>query len=123
MCGCLGHSRIGVQRDRRPEHSRHDSAWNCQSRSSCRVNAREQEEVSSYAMDAPEGRTEARPGSQTGVELFQLLRHFTANDTQIWFAGAHSDVGGGYAKHELSDISLFWMAVSLFRLLCPSGRL
>ncbi|KAF5309279.1 hypothetical protein D9758_018900 [Tetrapyrgos nigripes] len=29
---------------------------------------------------------------------------------QVWFAGAHSDVGGGYDRHELSDITLFWMA-------------
>lgn len=28
---------------------------------------------------------------------------------QIWFSGAHSDVGGGYAKAGLSDISLAWM--------------
>ena len=30
---------------------------------------------------------------------------------QIWFPGAHSDVGGGYEKRELADIPLFWMAV------------
>lgn len=29
---------------------------------------------------------------------------------QVWFAGAHSDVGGGYGDHRLSDIPLFWMA-------------
>ncbi|KAJ7455862.1 hypothetical protein FB451DRAFT_1407688 [Mycena latifolia] len=29
---------------------------------------------------------------------------------QVWFAGAHSDVGGGYQRHELADISAFWMA-------------
>ncbi|KAF9225781.1 hypothetical protein BS17DRAFT_699538 [Gyrodon lividus] len=29
---------------------------------------------------------------------------------QYWFPGAHSDVGGGYERHELADISLFWMA-------------
>lgn len=29
---------------------------------------------------------------------------------QVCFAGAHSDVGGGYARHELSDLALFWMA-------------
>ncbi|KAF9255635.1 hypothetical protein L218DRAFT_883747, partial [Marasmius fiardii PR-910] len=29
---------------------------------------------------------------------------------QVWFAGAHSDVGGGYHRHELADIALFWMA-------------
>jgi uncharacterized protein (DUF2235 family) len=29
---------------------------------------------------------------------------------QVWFAGAHSDVGGGYANRALSDIPLVWMA-------------
>lgn len=29
---------------------------------------------------------------------------------QVWFAGAHSDVGGGYARSALSDIPLHWMA-------------
>jgi len=29
---------------------------------------------------------------------------------QVWFAGVHSDVGGGYPDHGLSDISLAWMA-------------
>jgi uncharacterized protein (DUF2235 family) len=28
---------------------------------------------------------------------------------QCWFAGVHSDVGGGYKEHGLSDISLKWM--------------
>jgi uncharacterized protein (DUF2235 family) len=28
---------------------------------------------------------------------------------QVWFAGVHSDVGGGYPEHELSDITLEWM--------------
>ena len=28
---------------------------------------------------------------------------------QVWFAGAHSDVGGGYAEQQLSDIPLQWM--------------
>lgn len=28
---------------------------------------------------------------------------------QVWFTGVHSDVGGGYPQHELSDISLLWM--------------
>jgi uncharacterized protein (DUF2235 family) len=28
---------------------------------------------------------------------------------QAWFCGAHSDVGGGYAERELSDITLDWM--------------
>ena len=29
---------------------------------------------------------------------------------QVWFAGAHSDVGGGYAERRLADIPLVWMA-------------
>jgi Uncharacterized alpha/beta hydrolase domain (DUF2235) len=29
---------------------------------------------------------------------------------QIWFAGVHSDVGGGYPQSGLSDIALDWMA-------------
>ena len=28
---------------------------------------------------------------------------------QVWFAGVHSDVGGGYPETQLSDISLQWM--------------
>jgi uncharacterized protein (DUF2235 family) len=28
---------------------------------------------------------------------------------QVWFCGAHSDVGGGYAQRWLSDIALEWM--------------
>ncbi|KIK42589.1 hypothetical protein CY34DRAFT_135951 [Suillus luteus UH-Slu-Lm8-n1] len=28
---------------------------------------------------------------------------------QVWFPGAHSDVGGGYERRELADIALFWM--------------
>ncbi|KDN22320.1 DUF2235 domain-containing protein [Amycolatopsis rifamycinica] len=29
---------------------------------------------------------------------------------QVWFAGAHSDVGGGYRQPALSDLALRWMA-------------
>lgn len=29
--------------------------------------------------------------------------------TQVWFAGVHTDVGGGYKEAGLSDISLKWM--------------
>ena len=28
---------------------------------------------------------------------------------QVWFAGVHTDVGGGYKEPELSDVSLQWM--------------
>ncbi|HJU37185.1 MAG TPA: DUF2235 domain-containing protein [Gaiellaceae bacterium] len=29
---------------------------------------------------------------------------------QVWFAGVHSDVGGGYSDTDLSEIPLLWMA-------------
>ena len=29
---------------------------------------------------------------------------------QVWFAGAHADVGGGYRQNRLADIPLVWMA-------------
>jgi uncharacterized protein (DUF2235 family) len=28
---------------------------------------------------------------------------------QVWFAGVHSNVGGGYPKEELANVSLYWM--------------
>ncbi|KAH9004251.1 hypothetical protein EDB86DRAFT_2155380 [Lactarius hatsudake] len=51
---------------------------------------------------------------------------------QCWFAGSHSDIGGGYKEHDLSDITLFWMLANvedivaidtkyLFSLLQPSA--
>lgn len=33
-----------------------------------------------------------------------------SNIRQVWFAGAHANVGGGYADTGLSDIALTWMA-------------
>jgi hypothetical protein len=36
---------------------------------------------------------------------------------QVWFPGAHSNVGGGYAEHGLSDVALAWMADRLEPLL------
>ncbi|WP_192458224.1 DUF2235 domain-containing protein [Musicola keenii] len=29
---------------------------------------------------------------------------------QVWFPGAHANIGGGYADNNLSDITLLWMA-------------
>jgi hypothetical protein len=29
---------------------------------------------------------------------------------QVWFPGVHSNIGGGYSEHVLSDATLFWMA-------------
>ncbi len=33
----------------------------------------------------------------------------TRTKKQVWFAGSHSNVGGGYADRRLSDIALQWM--------------
>jgi Uncharacterized alpha/beta hydrolase domain (DUF2235) len=35
---------------------------------------------------------------------------------QVWFAGAHADVGGGYDDARLSDLALAWMAEEAARL-------
>jgi len=41
---------------------------------------------------------------------FQVLRWDKGSrGKEVWFPGCHSDVGGGYAEHELSDVSLGWM--------------
>jgi hypothetical protein len=40
---------------------------------------------------------------QGGFKANQILK-------QVWFPGAHSDVGGGYERHELADIACYWMA-------------
>ena len=46
--------------------------------------------------EAPEG----APGAPTEDERVK----------QVWFEGAHSDVGGGYRETGLSDTALLWMA-------------
>ncbi|KAJ8595919.1 hypothetical protein M405DRAFT_929205 [Rhizopogon salebrosus TDB-379] len=32
---------------------------------------------------------------------------------QCWFSGTHSDIGGGWKEHDLSDITLAWMAANI----------
>lgn len=44
--------------------------------------------------------TEGSPGGSTEDDRVK----------QVWFEGAHSDVGGGYRETGLSDTSLLWMA-------------
>jgi len=36
-------------------------------------------------------------------------KNFTGHVEQVWFAGVHSNVGGGYPRTGLSDIALQWM--------------
>ncbi|EJC99738.1 uncharacterized protein FOMMEDRAFT_148591 [Fomitiporia mediterranea MF3/22] len=60
-------------------------------------------EVALHALSLHENRDKFLPtrwGSPAPGQVFK----------QMWFPGAHSDVGGGYQRHELADISLFWMA-------------
>jgi len=44
--------------------------------------------------------------SQKGREKGQVLK-------QVWFAGSHSDIGGGWQAHDLADITLTWMASNI----------
>lgn len=32
---------------------------------------------------------------------------------QCWFAGSHSDIGGGWHEHDLSDLTLTWMIANI----------
>ena len=45
---------------------------------------------------------EPTPWDEQALEAGQDVR-------QVWFAGTHSDVGGGYAERGLADLSLRWM--------------
>jgi len=44
--------------------------------------------------------------SEEGKRKKQVLK-------QCWFAGSHSDIGGGYKEHDLSAITLFWMMANV----------
>ncbi|KAI0082303.1 hypothetical protein K474DRAFT_1586300 [Panus rudis PR-1116 ss-1] len=44
--------------------------------------------------------------TEEGARKKQVLK-------QCWFAGSHSDIGGGYEEHDLSDLTLFWMAANI----------
>ena len=41
--------------------------------------------------------------------LWTSAEHQKQRMCQVWFAGVHSDIGGGYQDHELADITLKWM--------------
>lgn len=56
-----------------------------------------------HAVALDEMRAAFQPTLWTGVNDRQDVR-------QLWFAGAHADVGGGYPETGLSDIALRWMA-------------
>lgn len=57
------------------------------------------------ALAIDEQRNSFRPTlwrAQPGAPRSQIVE-------QVWFAGVHSDVGGGYPEHGLSDIALLWL--------------
>jgi uncharacterized protein (DUF2235 family) len=60
--------------------------------------------VGRQALAIDEQRDEFMPALWTGVVPANC------NIAQVWFAGAHSDVGGGYRRRALADIPLLWMA-------------
>lgn len=55
-----------------------------------------------HALALDEQRASFSPTLWTGVEGRENVK-------QVWFPGAHSDVGGGYVQHGLSDCALEWM--------------
>jgi Uncharacterized alpha/beta hydrolase domain (DUF2235) len=65
-------------------------------------------DVNLHALAIDEVRGPFRPRLWTMPKGSTLPTH--QHVEQIWFAGTHNDVGGGYAETQLSDIALLWMA-------------
>ncbi|MCG7362374.1 DUF2235 domain-containing protein [Roseomonas sp. ACRSG] len=60
--------------------------------------------IGRHALAVDEHRDEFEPTLWTGTAPEDC------DISQVWFAGAHSDVGGGYQNRLLADIPLRWMA-------------
>lgn len=60
-----------------------------------------------HAVSIDERRRQLQPALWTNPDGSERVND--AQIEQVWFAGAHSDVGGGCAGSDLSDISLAWM--------------
>ncbi|GAA5987317.1 hypothetical protein JCM10908_001906 [Rhodotorula pacifica] len=62
------------------------------------------------ALSAYEDRPAYRPlvleQDPSGARRGQILR-------QVWFPGCHTDIGGGYPQHDLSDLTLHWFVGQL----------
>ncbi|KAG8741150.1 hypothetical protein FRC10_003248 [Ceratobasidium sp. 414] len=56
-----------------------------------------------HALAYHENRKEFLPTPYIGYEKGRDVE-------QVWFPGAHSDVGGGYNEHLIADLTLCWMA-------------
>ncbi|CAE6456469.1 unnamed protein product [Rhizoctonia solani] len=59
-------------------------------------------EIALHAISFHENREKFMCTLYSGASPSQTLK-------QVWFSGAHSDVGGGYAEMELADITLAWV--------------
>lgn len=60
--------------------------------------------------DTPDAHDQASSTStETDTDTEAPEPHRLTRLDQVWFAGNHSDVGGGHADHRLSDIPLAWM--------------
>jgi len=53
--------------------------------------------------------TKHKLGRNRVKELYELRNFSEKRMKQVWFAGMHSDVGGGYPDESLSYVSLVWM--------------
>jgi uncharacterized protein (DUF2235 family) len=62
-------------------------------------------------MPTPEGAKQAAQDA-AAQEAYALARDAGEHPRvkQVWFEGAHSDIGGGYGETGLSDTTLLWMA-------------
>lgn len=56
-----------------------------------------------HALAIDEKRWDFKPTFWTRIPAVNQEVH------QVWFAGVHCDIGGGYEEHQLSDITLKWM--------------
>jgi uncharacterized protein (DUF2235 family) len=66
-----------------------------------------------HALAIDEERTTFQPvlWNEKGLSQTLRARHHTAEETvsQVWFAGVHSNVGGGYPDDSLAYIPLYWI--------------
>jgi hypothetical protein len=65
-----------------------------------------------HALSLNENRKDfARVGWGTKGDAWEVDQHGNRRFEQVWFAGNHADIGGGYPENEsrLSDITLQWM--------------
>lgn len=115
MCWRLGHRWLCLQRDQCVEHQGHKPSQDGRSCAARALTSRKPEDIPSDVVDSSAGWIKIQPSFETGVVvIFTLLLSPMMECFQVWFPGAHSDVGGGYERQELADISVYWMAVRLY---------